>query len=122
MSGPQRAAALALLKVVLSPKGYEKVDAIRMADDDFKANGSKRGPRGNGPPPPGAAPGRGPPPRGDAMFGSKLYYVSFVGKPSPQLPWMLQFGGHHLALNITMSGTTGIMTPSSPAPNPPSSL
>jgi len=112
MSGPQRAAALALLKVVLSPKGYEKVDAIRMADDDFKANGSKRGPRGNGPPPPGAAPGRGPPPRGDAMFGADLYYVSFVGKPSLQLPWMLQFGGHHLALNITMSGSTGIMTPS----------
>jgi len=27
-------------------------------------------------------------------------------------PWMLQFGGHHLALNITMSGSDSVMVPS----------
>jgi hypothetical protein len=132
MNAAQQAAALQLLKTVLSPMGYEKVNKIRMADDDFKANGSKRGPRrgppaGNGPPPAGAqgtppfgsggppTPGGrgGPPPfaAGD-MFGSDLYYISFLGKPSTTQPWMLQFGGHHLALNITISGSKGVMTPS----------
>ena len=46
------------------------------------------------------------------MFGSDLYYISFLGKPSMSTPWMLQFGGHHLALNITVVGSKGIMTPS----------
>jgi Protein of unknown function (DUF3500) len=116
----QRTAALTLLKTVLSPMGYEKVKQIRMADDDFKANGSKRGRRGGGPPPPGSG---GPPPPGAKadgpppfaagnMFGSELYYISFLGKPSTTQPWMLQFGGHHLALNITIAGNRGVMTPS----------
>jgi hypothetical protein len=46
------------------------------------------------------------------MFGSDLYYISFLGKPSTTQPWMLQFGGHHLALNITIAGNKGVMTPS----------
>jgi hypothetical protein len=46
------------------------------------------------------------------MFGSDLYYISFLGKPSTTAPWMLQFGGHHLALNITFAGTRDVMTPS----------
>jgi hypothetical protein len=46
------------------------------------------------------------------MFGSDLYYLSFLGAPSMTKPWMLQFGGHHLALNITMAGAEGVMTPS----------
>ena len=133
MSPTQRAAALDLMKIVLSARGYEKVSQIRMADDDFKTNGSKRGPGGAGPrpggPPPngnGGPPQNGPggpggPPRGsggpprldsDNMFGADLYYISFLGKPSTVAPWMLQFGGHHLALNITIAGSHGIMTPS----------
>src|SRR5208282_961284 len=60
----------------------------------------------NGPPP--GAPG-GPP--GGAMFGKDLYYISILGKPSEKDPWMLQFGGHHLALNITIAGERGILTP-----------
>jgi hypothetical protein len=127
MSPEQQAAVLELLKTVLSPMGYEKVSQIRMADDDFKANGSKRGPRGGGPPPgtggpPAGAqgappsgsggPGRRPPFAGGDMFGGDLYYISFLGKPSTTQPWMLQFGGHHLALNITIAGSRGVMTPS----------
>ena len=140
MSPVERDAALNLLKTVLSPMGYEKVNQIRMADDDSKANGSRRGPRGGGPPggnggpakgtggpAPPAGPG-GPPPNGQLgpvggpggrpplgggeMFGSDLYYISFLGKPSVASPWMLQFGGHHLALNITIAGKSGVMTPS----------
>jgi hypothetical protein len=119
MSATQKAGALDLMKIVLSSRGYEKVSQIRMADDDFKTNGSKRGPRGGGGPPSGG----GPPPNGgrgggparfdsDNMFGSDLYYISFLGKPSTTAPWMLQFGGHHLTLNITIIGSKGIMTPS----------
>ena len=128
MTAPQRDAAMKLLAVVLSPMGLEKVNEIRQADDDFKANGSKRGPGGRGgrgpggPPPggqngppggrkgPGGPGGRGPM-SGDDLFGSSLYYISFLGTPSTTSPWMLQFGGHHLALNITISGNKGVLTP-----------
>lgn len=145
MTPEQRTAAMNLLAVVLSPMGLEKVNEIRLADDDFKANGSKRGPRGgpgggppfgngnappganggappqfgnggpppfgsNGPPPFGG-PGGPPPPGGGAAFGKDLYYISFLGTPSQTQPWMLQFGGHHLALNITIAGSRGVLTP-----------
>ena len=85
---------------------------------------------GNGPPaaeaadrPPGegatarhGAPrrGDGPPPAEGAaaqMFGKDLYYISILGTPSEKNPWMLQFGGHHLALNITIAGEHGVLTP-----------
>jgi len=123
MNETQRAAAMELMATVLSSKGLEKVNQIRQADDDFKANGSKRGPgsggrppmgpppAGQNGPPPGAPAGGGRPPLGGDMFGSDLYYISFLGKPSVTSPWMLQFGGHHLALNITIAGPKGILTP-----------
>jgi len=46
------------------------------------------------------------------MFGKDLYYISILGTPSEKAPWMLQFGGHHLALNITIAGERGVLTPS----------
>ena len=130
MSAPQQQAAMKLMGTVLNPMGLEKANEIRQADDDFKANGSKRGPGSGGPrpqgPPPGGQggsppqfPGRGPggpgglggrPPGGD-MFGGDLYYISLLGMPSTTPPWMLQFGGHHLALNITIAGSQGVLTP-----------
>jgi len=70
-------------------------------------------PYGQGGPPPNGRPGGGPPQFDrDNMFGSDLYYISFLGKPSTTAPWMLQFGGHHLSLNITIVGSKGVMTPS----------
>jgi hypothetical protein len=45
------------------------------------------------------------------MFGKDLYYISILGTPSEKAPWLLQFGGHHLALNITIAGERGILTP-----------
>ena len=38
------------------------------------------------------------------IFCRNLYYLSILGTPSEKEPWMLQFGGHHLALNITIVG------------------
>jgi hypothetical protein len=49
--------------------------------------------------------------RNNSLFGKDLYYISFLGTPSEKQPWMLQFGGHHLALNITIAGERGILTP-----------
>ena len=37
-------------------------------------------------------------------FGRAEYYVSILGKPSTTEPWMMQFGGHHLAINVTLAG------------------
>jgi Protein of unknown function (DUF3500) len=118
MTPVQRAAAMNLVATALSKKGYEKVLQIIEGDEVLKradtgpGNNGNRPPRGNGPrgdagPPPGPPPGR----PGGAMFGKDLYYISFLGTPSEKTPWMLQFGGHHLALNVTIAGDQGILTP-----------
>ncbi len=118
MTPAQRAAAMNLVATALSKKGYEKVLQIMEGDEVLKktdtgpGNDGNRPPRGNGPrgdagPPPGPPPGR----PGGAMFGKDLYYISFLGTPSEKTPWMLQFGGHHLALNVTIDGDQGILTP-----------
>ncbi len=46
------------------------------------------------------------------------YYFAFLGTPSTTTPWMLQFGGHHLAINLTLAGSQASMTPSLPAAQP----
>lgn len=89
LNGAQRAAAMALLSSALSRRGFEKVQQIVEADELLKKN------EGNNP-----------------MFGRDLYYISILGTPSEQAPWMLQFGGHHLGLNITIAGEQGVLTPS----------
>ena len=53
-------------------------------------------------------------------FGEDEYFLAFVGTPSITTPWMLQFGGHHLAINLTLSGTQASMAPSLPAAQPAS--
>ena len=106
LSGPQRKAAMGLLAATLSKRGYEKVLAIVEGDEVLKASSGGPGPGGRG--------GRG----GGPMFGRDLFYISFLGKPSVKDPWMLQFGGHHLALNITMAGVDRILTPSLTAAQP----
>ena len=54
------------------------------------------------------------------MFGEAEYYLAFLGSPSVTNPWMLQFGGHHLAINLTLGGSQASMTPSLPAAQPAS--
>jgi Protein of unknown function (DUF3500) len=88
LTAPQRTAAMALLASVLSKRGFEKVRQIVEADEVLKHNE-----------------------RNNPMFGEDLYYISILGTPSAKDPWMLQFGGHHLALNITVAGDRGILTP-----------
>jgi hypothetical protein len=86
----QRSAAMTLVSAALSKRGFEKVQQIVDADEVLKTT------EGNG----------------RLLFGKDLYYISILGTPSDKTPWMLQFGGHHLALNITIAGERGILTPS----------
>ena len=87
----QREAVLTLLATTLSKMGYEKVIGIVESDEYLHKQGS----------------GTGTP-----RFGRDLYFISFMGKPSATEPWRIQFGGHHLALNITIAGEQGVLTPS----------
>jgi hypothetical protein len=88
MNPAQRSAAMALVSSALSPRGFEKVQQIMEGDEANKIK------EGNNP-----------------MFGKDLYFISFLGRPSEKDPWILQFGGHHLALNITIAGERGVLTP-----------
>src|SRR5437867_6498175 len=45
-------------------------------------------------------------------FGRAEYYIAILGKPSVSDPWMIQFGGHHLAINVTVAGPANVLTPS----------
>lgn len=84
----QRTAAMALVSSALSPRGFEKVQQIMEGDEILKSNE-----------------------RNNPIFGKDLYYISILGKPSEKDPWIVQFGGHHLALNITIDGEHGVLTP-----------
>ena len=125
----QRSAVMTLLSTALSRPGYQKVTEIMRGDEVLRqtegANGPGRGaaPAGGrgpgGPPPQGARGGaRGSPPGGALAFGEDEYYLAFLGTPSTTEPWMLQFGGHHLAINLTLGASQASMTPSLPAAQP----
>lgn len=86
----QRDAVMNLLAVALSKMGYEKVAGIVESDEVLRKESRSGAP----------------------AFGRDEFYVSFMGKPSATDPWMLQFGGHHLGLNITIAGEKGVLTPS----------
>jgi hypothetical protein len=88
LNAAQRSAAMSLLSSVLSPRGYEKIQQIMDADEVLKTNE-----------------------RNNPMFGRDLYFISLLGTPSEKQPWMLQFGGHHLAVNVTIAGEHGVLTP-----------
>jgi hypothetical protein len=125
----QRTAVMSLLQVALSKEGYQKVNDIMDGDETLKSNQGGRGRAGFGSPAipnvlmaqgGGGRGGRGPagPGGGGANFGRDLYFLSFLGAPSTTTAWMLQFGGHHLAINLTMVGSQATMAPSLPAAQP----
>ena len=103
----QRDAAMALMAVVLSREGYQKVVDIMNADEYLKNNsggGRQGGGRGGG--------------GGGTMFGLAEYFIAILGTPAIATPWMVQFGGHHLAVNVTIAGGSQVVTPSLPAAQP----
>ena len=80
MTTEQHDALFALLAEILSEDGYQNV-LWQLAAEDTLSSGSR-----------------------GLQFGSEYYYVSFIGEPALDEPWMLQFGGHHLAINATVYG------------------
>ena len=104
LSAPQRAAALALVASALSAEGYRKVTDIMNGDDALRNEGGGRTCGRQG--------------RGGIRFGLDEYYIALLGTPSASTPWLLQFGGHHLAINVTLVGPQNVMTPSLPAAQP----
>jgi hypothetical protein len=99
LTAPQQAAVMRLLSTALSADGYRKVVDVMNGDEVLKR---------------GATAGRGP------AFGRDEFFIAFIGTPSTTTPWMLQFGGHHLAINLTMAGSQATMAPSLPAAQPAS--
>jgi Protein of unknown function (DUF3500) len=89
----QEKAALALVASTLSRDGFQKAMAIVDADQILETQ---------------TAAGR----KGSPMrFGRAEYYVGILGKPSTTDPWMIQFGGHHLAINVTLAERENVLTP-----------
>jgi hypothetical protein len=112
LAKPQRDAALALVAAALSPAGYQKVTEIINGDEVLKNRGGGRTGGRQGAP---AGGGRG---GGSVRFGADEYYIALLGAPSATAPWLIQFGGHHLAINVTVVGANQVMTPSLPAAQP----
>jgi hypothetical protein len=92
----QRDKAMSVVASVLSKEGYQKV--IDIMDGDQQLPEGKGGGKGKDG-------GKGP------MFGKDLYYLAIFGKPSETKPWMVQFGGHHLGVNVTVIGKNFVLTP-----------
>jgi hypothetical protein len=90
LSQAQQDAVYALLATVLSQKGYQQVVDNVTGDEVLKSQEGGR----------------------NLIFGKAEYYVSFLGTPSATTPWMLQFGGHHLAINATVVGENITLAPS----------
>jgi hypothetical protein len=87
----QQTVALAVVQAAtgtVAGDGFNEIQQLRAADDNLAANG------------------------GGAAYGSGVYLLAFLGTPSLTGTWMLQFGGHHLATNITYSN--GAVTGASP--------
>jgi hypothetical protein len=90
----QQDAALALVGATLSRAGYEKVMNIVNADQALEVS---------------SAPSRAA--NSKIRFGRAEFYVAILGTPSITGRWMMQFGGHHLAINVTVSGQDSALTP-----------
>lgn len=83
----QHRAAMEMMQTVLSPKGYQKMLEIMGSDQALSERGNP------------------------FASGIASYTIGVFGRPSATAPWMLEFGGHHLALNITIAGSKGVLTP-----------
>lgn len=103
MTAAQQEAALTLVAATLSPAGYQKVINIVNADEALEVK---------------SAPARAAESR--IRFGRAEYYVAILGAPSITEPWMIQFGGHHLAINLTVVRKQNVLTPSHTGAQPAS--
>jgi len=87
LTTPQREAAMKMLQELLSSKGYEKVMQI-MGSDQALADGGT-----------------------NFTSGRDAYTLAIFGTPNEKTPWMVEFNGHHLGLNVVIAGSQGALTP-----------
>ncbi|MXV15816.1 DUF3500 domain-containing protein [Hufsiella ginkgonis] len=87
LTAVQREAAMKMLQQLLSAKGYEKVLQI-MGSDQALADGGT-----------------------NYASGKDVYTLGIFGTPNTKTPWMVEFGGHHLGLNVIIAGSQGALTP-----------
>ena len=90
LTADQQKAADALLGVALSSDGSQQDANIRKSDDYLNSLGGQ-----------GA----------DGFGALKDYYIAVYGTPSSTSPFMVQFGGHHLARTLTYNGDKVSQTP-----------
>jgi hypothetical protein len=83
----QQAAAMQLLRLILSARGYQKVRDI-MAADQVLADAGR-----------------------SFVNGVAAYTLGIHGPPTTDDPWMVQFTGHHLAINVVIVGQCVVLTP-----------
>src|ERR687890_1333603 len=89
MSEEQQRSAMAILQAALSEEGYEKTVGIMVGDQVVAEEEDN-----------------------PDLFGLDFYGPAIFGTPSESEPWMLQFNGHHLGLNLTVDGEDNVLTPS----------
>lgn len=75
LDATQRAAALAVAYLALSAGGTNFYEDIRAMDEYLRVTVNP------------------------ANYSPNKYYISFVGVPSPNTPWLLQLSGHHASYN-----------------------
>ncbi len=83
LSATQLTAAKAVLAEAMgaaSNQGYDLAMQILKADDYLGSYGS-----------------------GNSGYSSGIYFISFLNEPSTTGKWMLQFGGHHLAITVAFN-------------------
>ena len=103
MEGPQRAAAIAMLRAAMSERGASEAGAVIALETVLGAIEREAG-RGHGP-------------RRDP----ELYWFAVFGDPSSadREPWMWRIGGHHVAIHMTVAdGLVVASTPSFLGANP----
>jgi len=84
----QAAAARQVMETALSACGLAMLDEIRLADDFLERVDSRH-----------------------IGWTSANYFIAVLGNPGGKTPWILQFGGHHLAYNFTFNGRLPGATP-----------
>jgi Protein of unknown function (DUF3500) len=103
MTPAQEKAALALVAATLSREGFQKAMTIVDADQVLETRSVAARPASS-----------------QIRFGRGEYYVSVLGKPSTSDRWMIQFGGHHLAINVTLAARQNVLTPTHTGTQPAS--
>lgn len=87
LSDEQSQSAMRLLQALLSKEGYQKVIDIMGSDQVLADSGTRY------------------------ASGAAHYTLGIFGTPGDKTPWMLQFGGHHLALSAVIAGPNVSIAP-----------